>query len=511
MRKTFFGLAILALVVVPAFAGHNEDSTIWVSDVRNHMDSGWVVSIPSGSSDWFSVGHPVVAGKGDSEALVDGLPVTGLSVSTADFGSGTNYPVVGLYPPAGIDPSGNTPDLTSPIIIGTGSVSGTLFDFVDYDSAVEGSIAGLTGVVMAVQFPAGDPGLLGVGADSNASITANSGFTTNGFTSPAIIASFVDFGMNVGQDNGTNSKKSAGQLDGRLRVDGESNPGLHGDTGIGDHLLAIVKEAANLLIGIFCPHKEDKVRLAFAVPPCTAAIFVGPVLPTIPDGDGDGAYLRISTTWPSGFGGITVNFSAVFGDTTVGGHGFTNCITIISKPTPGGGACTNSYDDGSVEVVWKVTTPNGTSDYFSVDHGDCKTIGPNGIVGLVMAPWDFGSHTNWPEAGISPLSAVGPSTPNVGAPYAGGLLAPYTFPAGTQALSSSQFITNATTISGQTTAISWVHMPPGQGGYTTSGLWCGSDASSGVYSGLSGFTQDAYTTPAILFSSANWCFRLITN
>jgi hypothetical protein len=57
----------------------------------------------------------------------------------------------------------------------------------------------------------------------------------------------------------------------------------------------------------------------------------------------------------------------------------------------------------------------------------------------------------------------------------------------------------------------WIHMPPGQGGYSTGSLWCGSDTNSGIFSGLSGFSSDSYATPALLFTSANWCFRIATN
>jgi hypothetical protein len=87
MRRPLLTLVSLALFSLSAWAGQDEDSTIWVSDMKGAADSGWVVSIPAGNSDYFSVSHAVIPGKGDSEQLVDGLPVSGISVSIADFGS----------------------------------------------------------------------------------------------------------------------------------------------------------------------------------------------------------------------------------------------------------------------------------------------------------------------------------------------------------------------------------------------------------------------------------------
>src|SRR5262245_65392336 len=55
MKKAFLGLATFALVTTTATA---QDASIWSHQLGNDsaIDSGWVVSIPTQTSEWFSVG-----------------------------------------------------------------------------------------------------------------------------------------------------------------------------------------------------------------------------------------------------------------------------------------------------------------------------------------------------------------------------------------------------------------------------------------------------------------------
>src|SRR5262249_8571376 len=106
-----------SLAVTPlVFAGHEGDSTIWVTDLKGEIDSAWVPMFLGGPSDFFNTAHTVLPGLGNSEDLVDGLPITGIAVSVADFGTTLRYPMVGVfYSNFGLDPSGLTPDLSQPI------------------------------------------------------------------------------------------------------------------------------------------------------------------------------------------------------------------------------------------------------------------------------------------------------------------------------------------------------------------------------------------------------------
>src|SRR5262249_4093087 len=150
---------------------------------------------------FFNVRYPVVPGHDNSESVVDGLPITGIGISVMDNGTSNTYPVVGIFlADFVLDPSGNTPDLSQPIssVASPPITVANNFDFEPVDLP-EGSIPPGTPAVQAVvQLPPGDSGLLGVGSDSTFSASDSSGFTLDGYTTPSITLSFLDFGMNPG-------------------------------------------------------------------------------------------------------------------------------------------------------------------------------------------------------------------------------------------------------------------------------------------------------------------------
>src|SRR5262245_35005513 len=92
-------LGLAPWVRAPAHARHAGASTIWVTDLTGDIDTGWVVTFPNGASDYFNVSHEVVAGVPNSEEVVDGLNLTGLSLSLFDFCGCTTFPLVGAYYP----------------------------------------------------------------------------------------------------------------------------------------------------------------------------------------------------------------------------------------------------------------------------------------------------------------------------------------------------------------------------------------------------------------------------
>ncbi|MFO0983509.1 MAG: hypothetical protein U1E76_17550 [Planctomycetota bacterium] len=220
------------------------------------------------------------------------------------------------------------------------------------------------------------------------------------------------------------------------------------------------------------------------------------MLPTIPDGDGTGSYLRLNATFPSGFGGTTYRFSAVWGNPACGnpGVGFTNCVTLVTAPDRDFGVC----DDGTIESGWLVQVPAGSADYFNNNFGAPPSSLGNGITNLTLAVLDFGSTTSsFPTAGISNANyAIDPlgNTPDL---RGGGLLAqiaPFTFPPGTFATTSGAYVRQPVSVSrfdlGQDVH-GWVQLPPGDSGL----LGIGADSSSVPWGG-SFQSGDGYFTPA---------------
>jgi hypothetical protein len=499
MRKALLSVASLAIVALPALA---QDGRITVSQVHGAMDSGWVVAIPAGSNDYFNVAVPVstpALGNFD-QALALGLDITGVCVSVADFSSSFTYPIVGVFE-TNSALSNTTPDLTLPV--GGPSISPPnphppLFDWVYFQTPKTSIPVGSNELHAVVQFPPGDSGTLGVGSDSNASAVGTSAFTTDGYTTPAIVATFIDMCLAPVQANsGTSSCKQADRKPhGRLRgSNATALPSI-------DRLKINIRAGDILVLKFFGTKAGDKWRLYFAPSDCNPAIAIGPVLPTIGDGFG-GSTLTVTATWPAGFGGNTFYFTAVWGNPacTTPGVGFTNCICVCVAPDPTFGIA----DDCTVETGWVVAIPAGPSDYFNNAFGN---PGVASITGLTVSVLDFVTATAaYPTAGVS--------NPNLGVDGSGntpdvagaGLLAcvcPFTFPSGTFATTCAAYISHAVSIPGGSVASKvhgWVQFPPGDSGL----LGVGGDTTAP--NNQSFFTQDAYTTPAIGFG-VNWGIRL---
>jgi hypothetical protein len=209
-----------------------------------------VVTIPSLTSDWLSAAYNVTAGVGDNDdrQFINGnMNVNGLGLSVADFGTTQTFTNVGVFRPnRPLDPSGLTPNLSLPIATSSTVVTtGTpRFTFQYFPTTTEGDIpTGDTTAVAAVQFPVGDPGLLGIGCDSTASGTGNCGFTQDNFATPTIVASFLDMGINIGQDNTstTSCKQADRKPHGRLRCQTVGSAG--GGSSVGTGIDAMVSGA----------------------------------------------------------------------------------------------------------------------------------------------------------------------------------------------------------------------------------------------------------------------------
>ena len=154
------------------------------------FESGWVVQFPSGSSDFFSVNFDECPG----------VRVNGLAVAAFDFGTlSTMFPRAGKAPADLVtDPSGNTPDLSNPyadvpcpfppLTFATTSGQMVCCPFATFTPS-SGNVHGF------IQFPTGDSGLLGIGADTSSTPTNTAFWTLDAYTTPANPFSVGNWGL----------------------------------------------------------------------------------------------------------------------------------------------------------------------------------------------------------------------------------------------------------------------------------------------------------------------------
>jgi hypothetical protein len=415
-----------------------------------------------------------------------------------------------FYSNLNIDPSGITPDLSKPIssVANPPLPHTNLFEFVPFDLPENKIAPGTHTVNTVVQLTPGDSGLLGVGADDTTSSARVSAYTQDGFVTPAIVLSFLDFGMNPGQDNlTTTSCKPADRLpNGRLRISGFPSA----EVGAGDHVTTTVVAGSPVTLSFFGNQTGDRLRIFASTPSCGPGTPIGPALSALPDPDGDGAYLRVSAVWPFGYSGSTFQFSAVWGNEgcPVQGVGFTNCVTLINRTEVFG-----IRDDGTIESGWVVQFPTGPSDYFNNDFG---LVPPsvNNVVALSLSVLDFVTAVPaFPQAGISDANlALDPTghTPDMTGPGLLSVIAPFTFPSGSFERTSGQYTSHICPLpvpasSFVSHAHGWVQLTPGDSGL----LGIGADQDTPPL-GYSFETLDGYSSPAMSFFQV-WGIRLTTN
>ncbi|MEW6747544.1 MAG: hypothetical protein AB1486_32835 [Planctomycetota bacterium] len=168
------------------------------------VETGWVVSIPTGSSDYFSNYFNC----GFTPPVNN---VTDYKLSVLDLGTtATSYPSSGVYVAnTTIDPSGWTPDLSFgwavapftfvPFTFATTSGQYVVRDFADFPYSAFGTDT----VHAVIQFPPGDSGWLGVGGDTTPSpnVAWGSTWTLNGYSSPANrFDSIAGWGLRLGSN-----------------------------------------------------------------------------------------------------------------------------------------------------------------------------------------------------------------------------------------------------------------------------------------------------------------------
>jgi len=494
MKKFLFAAAAFGLVAIPAFAADSPQFE-QATKADGSMEGGWVVAIPAGSSDYFNVRYD---GAGRS--------VRSLGISVADFGGTTSYPVVGYYNAnTGLDPSGMSPDLSSPLatVASPAILGGPLFGFEAVDTADFTSPSLFHAVV---QFPPGDPGLVGVGADQDGAANGggecfgpnpfdSSAFTQDGYASPAITFTGAEWGFNA---------LVAPQV--------ASNPQLRTTNNnsdvTGDFFNMQTIAGSDFGLALFTRHfgnPQGTLWLLFLSFLGTPIAPVGPVLPTIAAPGNEWRYIRLGADWPTGAGNLTINFVAIAGAPGVPGSiAISNEVTVCSAGDPS--VNFGRWDDGGFESGWVVSIPAGSSDYFNVNYG--SNSGGVTVSNLQVAVMDFGTSASaYPRAGIAPantgLDGSG-NTPDVNNPYAN---ISYGFAAGTFATTSGQMTSNsfgANTPPASPDTHSYIQFPVGDPGL----LGVGGDTTATFISGLSGWSLDGYSSVANLVGYADWGMRI---
>ena len=507
MKRSLLVLGLVSLIGPPLHATGDDPCRLYVSKTDGDTEQGWFVQAPAGPSDYFNVRIDAPIDFPASRLLGNAVLLSGMSIGVADFGASTSYPIVGCYRPnTALDSSGFTPDLSAPVaqvfsppILGGPIGDRCLVDFGPAAALPSGTYHSV------VQFPPGDPGLLGVHADSDTDgkggwptdglgpgpeSNDSSGFTTDGYATVANLFNLAEFALDLVVDHErSTSFLSLGYSSGDMT---------------GDFTTLTIIQGDPFSVNIHMPPWNGGVT-SWQLFVCFGGIPFAPaggILPALPCPRGWNS-LRVNTTWPRGFGNLTLCFTAFTGQAgTPGSLQQSNVITIYSLPDPN--IEWGVLDDGSIESAWVVQFPAGSSDYFSANYGPCPGQG-YGIYSL--AALDFGSSvSSYPSSGLAPSNTIvdpGGNTPDLANAYENATLP---FPPLTFATTSGQYVTRVMTNTGPVgsgNAHGYVQFPPGDNGL----IGVGAD-SNNSFIGVMTWTLDGFATPANIFGAGNWGMRV---
>lgn len=448
-------------------------------------ESCWKVVNPSGPSDYFNVcfgtecaGQLVVAICAEECETNAGGSIGQLLVT------GSNLT---------LDPTGCTPDLNN-VITGVANPTGLPGDFcstlVAYD--VPDVKLGSTSINVVQCDNPGDSAVW-LCADSSSGTPSQSGFSSDGYSTPAIIFTPANWILGPGIiPCGGNT----------FWVDG----GLSTKINECDTICLLFAGECNFQpFLVFLSNNGNPVILAAGV-----VFFTG-----IGSVDDAGNTFALQFKWPpTGFFG-KLTFVAVYQDCVTGRIEVSNeiSITVNQRANCGYG----QQDDGIVDAnIWKVQNPAGSLDYFNVHQGTAPSS-VSTLTSVEVASWDFcATGPSWGEVGIylsnTGLDATGgtPLTPGISVVTGAAAAVPpsqsdWAYPA-------TLYDTADVGGAGGTdfhTAVKW--------GTGDSCLWIGSDndGTDGpcgtIPSTASYFTLDGYSTPALQSTNNNWVQKLNWN
>ncbi|MEW6747670.1 MAG: hypothetical protein AB1486_33490 [Planctomycetota bacterium] len=468
--KTIAALAVLGAVAASAMAQDVPPQYLNVTNTDGSLESGWLPGWWGGDSAYWNSRFDGLSGR----------MLAGVAVGSADFGSGTPYPRLGLHDANWtVDPTGNTPDLGSGFTAGPVDGGGAVFNYV-FGSFGGNVVQLLEPQHVVCQSPPGNSGLLSIGNDDDTT-TLFSGWTLDGYTRPA--NGGYNFGLNAAVDAIADLKALPGGCHSYL------HEYLNGTDETGD-LQTMTREAHEfygILYHTSCQGAVWQMWLSSLGVPVAK---LTPNLPTLPSGGG--GYLRAGGPFPYGFGGQTFSFVAVGGVPAVmGSVHISNEITLHTKPDLDWG----TMDDGTYEAGYSISFPAGSADYFNNNFNTGAL--PTTVKDFRLAVQDFGTTFRaFPTSGVFAANyGLDPTgyTPDLAVGYA---VAPFTFLPGVLATTSAQMTINdfadfpyATFPTNDVHGV--IQFPPGESGL----LSVGTDTNSTRVSG-SCWTLDGYTTPA---------------
>jgi hypothetical protein len=210
---TFNFVAVSGQPGVPGTVGVSNEITIittpdpgcnWGIRDDGLYEAGYVVSIPSGSSDYFNVNYNCLTSPGVSNIL-------DMKVAVMDFGSTASaYPTTGVFDTNyTVDPSGLTPDLSigyqvAPFTYPPGTFASTsgLMITRTFATPIAYGVFPTDDIHSVIQFPPGDSGLLGVGGDTvNTNPDWYNAWTLDGYTTPGNdFSGTAGFGLRLGSN-----------------------------------------------------------------------------------------------------------------------------------------------------------------------------------------------------------------------------------------------------------------------------------------------------------------------
>ncbi len=533
------GSAAAQTIPVPPVGGLGQSQSILFDD--GGAETSWKVFNPTGAGDAFNVDFDLMAG---------GMDVTGIAVQT--YQSSSSGPIglkyVMLAPDnLTVDSLGTTPDINAPLSI-LGSLSGTVTI-----TGTPGISAGFCPSTVGYDLPDVTVGSGGVHAVSTF-LTGDSALWLCGDSSAADNRSYFTSG-----NYSTPGTKLSG-WDLMMRVIGTVNTGpdsaymtVNNATGTVDvdqvgFLMSTLWSSCATQPTLYIQGVTIPGYPFFQVPPFILATGYENGSPIADSKQGTvGDFLSDPSTGPCIPAGVSFDVSGYYLDNCdlkpKNGKPkikTTNAVTVNVTANPGACnpcVCFGQSDDGSLDgTIWKVQNPAGSKDYFSVNVGTMQdpntggTCAVNNILSVQAASWDFcgtGTSTgpSWGSVGLYEGSTVDPTgTPDLAAVVASATTlsmavnaADFTYP-GTTYDFPDVATSTSTALSGLVNghvAMKWatgdtcVWIASDTDGADDSAL--PTDSCSTIPSASSYFTLNGYSSPGILFTSANWMMRVEWN
>jgi hypothetical protein len=493
MRKFVASLALLAMAG-SAF-GQSIYSCPDALEYPGFDDGGsefiWKLNNPSGASDYFSV---------DFDSLLAGTTVRGVAPAQDESTAALSptFARTGIYGDnLTLDPLGNTPDLSSPLVEITGSsvFIGLDCKFTPFNVPGAGGLSmGSTNVHVVYQFEPNDSSMWLCG-DSSSTPSGRSFNSADAYTTPA---------TSVTRNH-------------MIRVGIVPSAAASGTLLFNGVAAATVEHLQPVSVSFYGP-ATGLFWALFTAPPLPIAK-VGPILPTGFGGPIPSASTLCGTLQCNAPVNFPLSFNAFYLNIAMAIKKSTTATLTATPNNAGCGFCFGQDDDGAMDIsAFKASNPSTTLDWFNVKHGSpSPASGVSNLTAVEVCTWDFcgtAGPGNWAEVGIYPADLAADAlgrVPNIGSAVAtvGGASASVTpstadwgYPAHTYGMGSNPV--GSSTI--YHSAVNWV------GG--DSCLWIAADTTGtgpdpcGTLPNSASFTTSTGYATLGVASSLNWMIKI---